>query len=133
MVRPVRASMDSRTNSVLSLACGETLHNRGATSRPTSERVVYKAEKQACQVFPDPHADDLKAGANRNFQVRSPLDFLAPRLPKTGHATHSAKGMAFQPLLRLVLQPVARQAYEGGSIRRAVESGRRAGCDACAL
>ena len=40
-------------------------------------QVVYKAEKQACQAFPDPHADDLKAGANRNFQVLSPLDFLA--------------------------------------------------------
>ena len=40
-------------------------------------QVVYKAEKQACQAFPDPHADDLRAGANRNFQILSPLDFLA--------------------------------------------------------
>lgn len=40
-------------------------------------QVVYKAEKQACQAFPDPYADDLKAGTNRNFQVLSPLDFLA--------------------------------------------------------
>ena len=40
-------------------------------------QVVYKAEKQACQAFPDPYADDLKAGAYRNFQVLSPLDFLA--------------------------------------------------------
>ena len=53
-------------------------------------QVVYKAEKQACQAFPDPYADDLKAGAYRNFQVLSPLDFLAPRLPATGHAAHSA-------------------------------------------
>ena len=40
-------------------------------------QVVSKAEKQACQAFPDPHADDLRAGANRNFQILSPLDFLA--------------------------------------------------------
>ena len=40
-------------------------------------QVVDKSEKQACQAFPDPHADDLKAGAYRNFQVLSPLDFLA--------------------------------------------------------
>jgi hypothetical protein len=40
-------------------------------------QVVYKAEKQACQAFPDPRADDLEAGTNRNFQVLSPLDFLA--------------------------------------------------------
>ena len=38
-------------------------------------QVVDKSEKQACQAFPDPHADDLKAGANRNFQILSPLDF----------------------------------------------------------
>ena len=40
-------------------------------------QVVYKAEKQACRAFPDPRADDLEAGTNRNFQVLSPLDFLA--------------------------------------------------------
>jgi hypothetical protein len=40
-------------------------------------QVVYKSETQACQAFPDPHADDLKAGAKRNFQILSPLDFLA--------------------------------------------------------
>ncbi|MEO2045254.1 MAG: transposase [Pirellulales bacterium] len=40
-------------------------------------QVVYKAEKQACQAFPDPRADDLEAGTNRNFLVLSPLDFLA--------------------------------------------------------
>jgi hypothetical protein len=42
-----------------------------------SGQVVYKAEKQACRAFPDPRADDLEAGAKRNFQVLSPLDFLA--------------------------------------------------------
>ncbi len=38
-------------------------------------QVVYKAEKDACQVFPDPQADNLEAGAKRNFQILSPLDF----------------------------------------------------------
>ena len=40
-------------------------------------QVVYKAEKDACQAFPDPRADGLEAGAKRNFQILSPLDFLA--------------------------------------------------------
>lgn len=40
-------------------------------------QVVYKAEKDACQVFPDPQADDLKVGVKRNFQILPPLDFLA--------------------------------------------------------
>ena len=39
--------------------------------------VVYKAEKHACRVFPDPHGDALEAGPNRNFQILEPLDFLA--------------------------------------------------------
>ena len=42
-----------------------------------TRQIVYKAEKQACKAFPDPHADDLKAGAKRTFQLLSPLDFLA--------------------------------------------------------
>jgi hypothetical protein len=40
-------------------------------------QVVYKAEKDACHAFPDPQADDLEAGVKRNFQILSPLDFLA--------------------------------------------------------
>ena len=47
-------------------------------------QVVCKAEKQACRAFPEPQADNLEAGAKRNFQILSPLDFLAPRLPKKG-------------------------------------------------
>jgi hypothetical protein len=78
-------------------------------------QVVYKAEKQACSAFPDPRANDLKAGTKRNFQILSPLDFLAPRLPKTGHSAHSAKGISLQPLLRLVLQQEPGHAQEGGS------------------
>jgi hypothetical protein len=39
--------------------------------------VVYKAEKDACRAFPDPQGDGLRSGAKRNFQVLSPLDFLA--------------------------------------------------------
>ena len=40
-------------------------------------QVVYKAEKQACQAFPDQNGDGTQAGPNRNFQILSPLDFLA--------------------------------------------------------
>ena len=40
-------------------------------------QVIYKAEKQACRAFPEPQADNLEAGAKRNFQILSPLDFLA--------------------------------------------------------
>ncbi len=54
-------------------------------------QVVYKAEKDACQVFPDPQADNLEAGAKRNFQILSPLDFLAEFTqhipPKGNHST----------------------------------------------
>ena len=58
-----------------------------------SGQVVYKAEKDACHAFPDLQAKGLEAGAKRNFQVLSPLDFLAPRLPETGHSAHSAQGL----------------------------------------
>ena len=40
-------------------------------------QVVYQAEKQACRAFPDPQGDGTQAGVKRNFQVLSPLDFLA--------------------------------------------------------
>ena len=44
-------------------------------------QVVYKTEKDACHAFPDPQSNDLEAGANRNFQILSPLDFLAAASP----------------------------------------------------
>jgi len=40
-------------------------------------QVVYQAEKQACRAFPDPKGDGTQAGVPRNFQILSPLDFLA--------------------------------------------------------
>ena len=40
-------------------------------------QVIYKAEKDACRAFPDPQADGLESGAQRNFQILSPLEFLA--------------------------------------------------------
>ena len=39
--------------------------------------VLYKAEKHACRAFPLLAGDGMKAGAKRNYQVLSPLDFLA--------------------------------------------------------
>ena len=52
-----------------------------------SGHVVYKAEKQACRAFPDPEGDGLKRGVKRNFQILSPLEFLAEftqHIPPTG-------------------------------------------------
>jgi hypothetical protein len=40
-------------------------------------QVVYQAEKQACRAFPDPQGDGTQAGVKRNFQILSPLEFLA--------------------------------------------------------
>jgi len=40
-------------------------------------QVIYKAEKESCHAFPDPHQDALEAGAKRNFQIFEPLEFLA--------------------------------------------------------
>ncbi len=40
-------------------------------------QIVYKAEKNACWAFPDPQGDGLASGPKQNFQVLSPLDFLA--------------------------------------------------------
>ena len=40
-------------------------------------QVVYQAEKHACRAFPDPQGDGTQAGVKRNFQILSPLDFLA--------------------------------------------------------
>ncbi len=40
-------------------------------------QVIYKAEKASCRSFPDPAGDGLQAGAKRNYQILSPLDFLA--------------------------------------------------------
>jgi len=40
-------------------------------------QVIYKAEKQSCRAFPDPNGDGITSGPKRNFQILSPLDFLA--------------------------------------------------------
>ncbi|MFC1763232.1 transposase [Planctomycetota bacterium] len=40
-------------------------------------QVVYKAEKHACQAFPDHNGDGIAAGPKRNFQVLPALDFIA--------------------------------------------------------
>ena len=40
-------------------------------------QVVYRAEKQSCWVFPDQNGDGIQSGPKRNFQILSPLDFLA--------------------------------------------------------
>ena len=70
-------------------------------------QVVYKAEKQACQAFPEQNGDGIASGPKRNFQILSPLDFLAPRLPKTVHPAHSAQRISYNSLLWFLFQQVA--------------------------
>ena len=56
-------------------------------------------DQAARRAFPDPQGDGMATGPKRNFQVLSPLDFLAeftPHIPP--------KGGASGPLLWLVLQ-----------------------------
>ena len=73
-------------------------------------QVVYKAEKHACRAFPDQNGDGMQSGPKRNYQLLPPLDFLAPRLPQTGHSAHSGEGGASDSLLWLVLQQGAEHA-----------------------
>jgi len=50
-------------------------------------QVIYRAEKDRPQRFPDPRSPELFAGVKRNFQVFGPLDFLAAifqHIPDTG-------------------------------------------------
>jgi len=67
-------------------------------------KVIYKAEKEHCQKFPDPASADLFAGVRRNFQIFEPLDFLAEltqHIPNKGehliryygHYSNKARGM----------------------------------------
>ena len=63
--------------------------------------VVYKAEKDACRAFPDPQGDGLTSGPKRNFQVLSPLDFLAEFTqhipPKGAHWSAITAGTPTRP------------------------------------
>ena len=97
-------------------------------------QVVYQADKQACRAFPDPQGDGMPAGVKRNFQILPPLDFLSLRLPETGHAAHSAEGLALDSILGLLLEQVARDVKEGGSgsLGRVVERGCHFLCDSYA-
>ena len=90
-------------------------------------QVVYKAEQQACRAFPDQQGDGIASGPQRNFQIFSPLDLLAPPPPQTGHAAYSGEGLASDSLRWLVLQQGAGAAEESGrgSIRRAIPPRRR--------
>ena len=78
----------------------------------------------------------IEPEVNRNFQILSPLDFLAPPPPQTGHAAPTiallwcpAQGLALDSWAptegwsRLVLEQVAWGAEQGASrrIRRAIE------------
>ena len=57
-------------------------------------QVIYKAEKSSCRSFPEVMGDGIQNGPKRNYQILSPLDFLAEF---TQHIP--AKGIAAEPLL----------------------------------
>jgi len=70
---------------------------------PTGQ-VIYRAERDGPQRFPDPGSGDLLGGMRRNFQVFEPLDFLAEltqHIPNKGehliryygHYSNKARGM----------------------------------------
>ena len=40
-------------------------------------QLIYKTEKSSCRSFPEPTGDGMQAGPKRNYQILSPLDFLA--------------------------------------------------------
>ncbi len=44
---------------------------------PPAGKVLYKAEKDRCQRYPQPAGEDLFGGVARNYQIFEPLDFLA--------------------------------------------------------
>ena len=68
-------------------------------------QVVYKAEKQACRAFADPRGDGLESGPKRNFQILSPLDFLAEFTqhipPKGAHLINREDSASLRPLATL--------------------------------
>ena len=69
-----------------------------------SGQVVYRAQHDRPQRFPDPASEGLAAGVSRNFQVFEPLDFLAELLQHIpnkgehliryyGHYSNKARGI----------------------------------------
>jgi ribosomal protein S27E len=69
-----------------------------------SGQVVYRAQHDRPQRFPDPASEDLLNGVSRNFQVFEPFDFLAELLQHIpnkgehliryyGHYSNKARGM----------------------------------------
>ena len=69
-----------------------------------SGQVVYRAQHDRPQRFPDPASEELAAGVSRNFQVFQPLEFLAElfqHIPNKGehliryygHYSNKARGM----------------------------------------
>jgi hypothetical protein len=86
-----------------------------------SGHVVYKAEKQACQAFPDQNGDGIASGPKRNFQILSPLDFLAeftqhipPKGAHTirynGYYSNKTRGMRKKAAAEKAAKPSSRRA-----------------------
>ncbi len=64
-------------------------------------QVIYKAEKDAYRAFPNPQGDGLASGPKRNFQILSPLNFLAEFTqhipPKGAHRIRYYSGTRTRP------------------------------------
>ena len=61
--------------------------------------MVYKAEKEHCQEYPEPASEDLCGGVARNYQVFEPLDFLAEltqHIPNKGEHLIRYYGVLFE-------------------------------------
>jgi hypothetical protein len=73
---PAEAGGKQRTKSRLKAGFGlERLSRLIKVSKDGT--VLYKAEKPDCRAFPLLAGDGMRPGAKRNYEVRSPLDFLA--------------------------------------------------------
>jgi hypothetical protein len=91
-----------------------------------SGQVVYKAEKQACRAFPDLNGDGMQSGPKRNYQILSPLDFLAEFTqhipPKGSHLiryydwySNKARGMRNKAAAEPSAEPSSRPPLRGGA------------------
>ena len=89
-------------------------------------QVIYQAEKQACRAFPDPKGDGTRAGVPRNFQILSPLDFLAEFTqhipPKGSHLiryygwySNKSRGMRKKAAAEVSTEPPSEEAASTGS------------------
>ncbi len=96
-------------------------------------QVVYQAAKQACRAFPDPKGDGTQPGVKRNFQILSPLDFLAELTqhipPKGSHLiryygwySNKSRGMRKKAEVEASAEPSSEDATSAAAATRSSQS-----------